>query len=376
MNRLQQQQLIEKIQTSKIVLVSGPRLSGKEEMIAQALTDLQLEHLAMNLGNKKERKIIEEADEATLIQTLSAYKYIVIHEAQYLSNLQTIIELVLSDSISASILLNCSFEPKMDDLLKEVLDTQGLHLKIYPPALYELTTHFGMAEESKLLEQRLINGNYPAVTLSPDAAQDILSHLLDTVLITDLGVTDRINKKQQLIKMLQTLAFFIGEPVSYNEVATHAGIDNETVERYIELLEKAYVLIRIPSYSTEKRYELKKTHLIYFVDTGLRNMLINNFNPPSVRMDMDALWKNWLVSERVKWNAINNKQVNYWFWRTHTKQTVEFIEEDENKNKVGYKIVWDKKKKVKFPPMFVEYYPSIPTKVLNRTTYITFLASK
>lgn len=375
MKRLQQQQIIRQLQESKVLLISGPRLSGKEELISEVLSELNVSQLQINAGNKKERKVIEESAEQELIHSLSSYSLVIIHEAQYLSNLQQIIELVLSESIESSILLNCSFEPLMDELLKEVLDTQGLHIRIYPPAFYELASHFGLPEEEKLLEQRLIFGNYPSVVLSPEAAQEILTHLLDTVLITDLGVTDRINKKQQLIRVLQTLAFLIGEPVSYNEVAERCGLDNETVERYVLLLEKAYVLIRIPSYSTDKRYELKKSQLIYFVDTGLRNMLINNFNSPAVRMDLDALWKNWLVSERIKWNAINGKQTNYWFWRTHTKQTIDLIEENEG-DQMAYKTTWDKKKKLKFPTMFQEYYPGVPTHTLNRSTYWSFLSKK
>ncbi len=375
MKRIQQQQIIQQLQSSKVLLISGPRLSGKEELISEVLAELNVSALQINAGNKKERKAIEEADEQGLADTFSAFPLVVIHEAQYLRNLQQIIELILSESIRSGILLNCSFEPLMDELLMEVLDSQQLHIRIYPPAFYELASHFGLPEEEKLLEQRLIYGNYPSVVLAPDAAQEILSHLLDTVLVTDLGVTDRINKKQQLVRVLQTLAFLIGEPVSCNEVAERCGLDNETVERYVLLLEKAYVLIRVPSYSTDKRYELKKSQLIYFVDTGLRNMLINNFNPPAVRMDLDALWKNWLVSERIKWNTINGKQVKYWFWRTHTRQTIDLVEES-GEQKIAYKATWEKKKKLKFPPMFSEYYPGVPTHTLNRSTYWTFLSRK
>lgn len=375
MKRLQHEQIIQQLQASKVLLISGPRLSGKEELISDAMTELNVNHLQINAGNKKERKAIEESNEQELIQSFSAFPLVIIHEAQYLGNLQQIIELVLSDAIPSGVLLNCSFEPLMDELLMEVLDSQNLHIRIYPPAFYELASHFGLPEEEKLLEQRLIFGNYPSVVFSQDAAQEILSHLLDTVLITDLGVTDRINKKEQLIRVLQTLAFLIGEPVSYNEVAERCELDNETVERYILLLEKAFVLIRIPSFSTDKRYELKKSNLIYFVDTGLRNMLINNFNPPAVRMDLDALWKNWLISERIKWNSINNKKVNHWFWRTHTKQTIDLIEENGDQ-KIAYKATWEKKKKLKFPAMFQEYYAEIPTHTLNRSTYWTFLSRK
>jgi predicted AAA+ superfamily ATPase len=375
MKRIQQQQIIQQLQTSKVLLISGPRLAGKEEIIQDVLSELNVNTFQVNAGNKKERYAVEESTEMELCNSFASYQLVVIHEAQYLKNLQKIIELVLSDAISSSILLNCSFEPMMDELLKEVLDAQNLHIRIYPPAFYELASHFGLPEEEKMLEQRLIMGNYPSVVLTPEVASDVLSHLLDTVLITDLGVTDRINKKKQLTRVLQTLAFLIGEPVSYNEVAERCDVDNETVERYVLLLEKAYVLIRIPSYSTEQRYELKKSQLIYFVDTGLRNMLINNFNPPAVRMDLDALWKNWLISERVKWNAINNKQTRYWFWRTHTKQNIDLIEENEGQM-IAYKSTWEKKKKLKFPVMFNEYYPTVPTHTLNRSTYWSFLSRK
>lgn len=375
MKRIQQQLLLQQLQSSKIILVSGPRLAGKEEVIQNVLDELNVNTFQINAGNKKERYAIQESTEMELITSFQSYKLVVIHEAQYLRNLQQLIELVLVDSIGSTILLNCSFEPMMDELLKEVLDAQNLHIRIYPPSFYELASHFGLPEEEKMLEQRLITGNYPDVVATPEVASDILSHLLDTILITDLGVTDRINKKKQLIQVLQTLAFLIGEPVSYNEVAERCGLDNETVERYVQLLEKAYVLIRISSFSTEKRYELKKSHLIYFVDTGLRNMLINNFNPPAVRMDLDALWKNWLIAERVKWNAINNKQPNYWFWRTHTKQSIDLIEENGGQ-KIAYKATWEKKKKLKFPAMFQEYYPEIPTHTLNRSTYWAFLSKK
>src|SRR5690606_11621776 len=128
------------------------------------------------------------------------------------------------------ILLDCSFEPLMDELLREVLEQQGLYFRILPPASYELASAHGLPEEEKLLEQRLISGNYPPVVASLGAAEEILSHLMDTVIVTDLGVTDRINKADRLLRMLQILAFSIGEPVSYNEVGEKCGLDNETVE--------------------------------------------------------------------------------------------------------------------------------------------------
>jgi hypothetical protein len=375
MKRYQQDPLLAQLTSNKIVLLSGPRLAGKEELIISVLEHIPSDVLQINMSNKKERKLIEEASITELTATFHNFPIVVIHEAQYLSNLQSMIEEVLSGTISSTILLSCSYEPLLDELLKEVLEAQGLHFKVLPPSFYELATANGLPEEEKLLEQRLIFGAYPPVAQSQENAEEILKHLLDTIIVTDLGVTDRINKGDQLLKMMQILAFSIGEPISYNEVAEKCGLDNETAERYISLLEKAYILIKLPSFSTEQRYELKKSHCIYFVDNGVRNMLINNFNPTSLRNDLNELWLNWLISERMKWNNLQQKEAKYSFWRTHTKQSVEFIEE-QNGVINGYKATWEKRKKIKFPAMYGKYYPTHHLQTLNRSTYWGFLTKK
>ena len=375
MERIQFSQIIQQLNSSKVILLSGPRLAGKELITQQCIQEFAKETLQIDLGNKKERKVLEEATAGDLVHTFKNFSLVVIHEAQYLSNLQTIIEEVLSGTIESTLLLTCSFEPLLDELLKEVLDVQRLHFKILPPSFYELAQTNGLPEEEKLVEQRIVFGNYTAVTESLENAKEILEHLLDTIIVTDLGVTDRINKRIQLQRMLQFLSFSIGEPISYNEIAEKCDLDNETVERYIHLLVKAFVLIKLPSYSTEKRYELKKSHMIYFVDNGIRNAIINNFNPCTLRVDLDQLWLNWLISERIKWNNIQHKSPNYWFWRTHTRQTIEFMEENNGVFN-AYKGTWEKKKKLKFPKMFEEYYPEISAFTLNRSTYWGFLTKK
>lgn len=375
MKRIQLEKITQQISSNKVTVLSGPRLAGKEEIIQLAIQEIGVECLQINLSNKKERKVLEEADLSELTNTFRNFPLVVIHEAQYLSNLQTIIEAILSGTIKSTIVLSCSYEPLLDDILKEVLLAQGLYIVVYPPSFYELAQNNGLPQEEKLLEERLIFGSYPPVAESLENANEILVHLLETIVVTDLGVTDRINKKDQLQRMLQILAFSIGQPVSYNEVAEKCGLDNETVERYIQLLEKSFVLINLSSYATDQRYELKKSHMIYFVDNGIRNMLINNFNPHTLRNDLNELWLNWLIAERVKWNNINQKEVNYWFWRTHTRQTIEFLEE-ANGQFSAYKSSWEKKKNIKFPKLFSDYYPEISTYTLNRSTYWGFLTKK
>jgi predicted AAA+ superfamily ATPase len=147
------------------------------------------------------------------------------------------------------------------------------------------------------------------------------------------------------------------------------------VERYIDLLEKAFILKKIPSYFNYHRYELKKTHIVYFMDNGFRNAIIKNFHPLDLRNDVDALWKNWLIAERIKWNDFNANTSNYYFWRTHTRLQMDFIEEKAGQI-MAYKSIWDKRGKPKFPLSFKKYYPEAGQFALNRSTYWGFLSKK
>ena len=195
MERIQFSHIIQQLNTNKVILLSGPRLAGKEIIAQRCIQEYAKETLQIDLGNKKERKVLEEASAGDLVHTFKNFQLVVIHEAQYLSNLQTIIEEVLSGSIESTLLLTCSFEPLLDELLKEVLDLQQLHFKILPLSFYELAQANGLPKEEKLLEQRIIYGNYASVIESLENAKEILEHLLDTIIVTDLGVTDRINKR-------------------------------------------------------------------------------------------------------------------------------------------------------------------------------------
>jgi uncharacterized protein len=373
--RAQYKDLKDKIANNKLLLVTGPRAVGKQTIIQEILTATGLPFLELNGKNKATKKEFETVDSNALNTIFGQHRFVVIHEAQYLEKLQTIIEEVLSSERNLTLILACSYEPVMDEVLREVLQLQGLELQLLPPTFYELAQHNGLTVEEKLLEQRLIYGNYPAVVANLNDAEKTLKTLIDEVIFTNLGVTDRINKGEKLTRMLQLLAFEVGNAISYNDIGERCGLDNETVERYIDLLEKSFVLIKLPSYFNNNRYELKKGHVIYFVDNGIRNVLINNFNPMILRNDWDQIWKNWLVSERIKWNKVNQKEVSYFFWKTHTKQIMDFIE-IENGVVSAYKTSWEKKKKMKFPASFVEAYPFAKTFTLNRSTYWGFLTKK
>ncbi len=373
-NRTRKSELREKLLANKLLLLRGPRGSGKRTLVREVLQELGKGTVEVDLSTRKLRKKFKALSTEEKEALFASGEFILLNEAQYLEDLQELIEQVLSGKWKGTFVLSCSFDPLLDEVLKEVLELQGLEIYIDTISFYELTSYLSLPEVDKNMEQRLIFGNYPKVVAEGSNGEEVIE-LLNEVLESQFGVNTRVNKQDKLMRALAVISHHVGEPVSYNEIASNSGLDNETIERYVDLLVENGILIRIPTLYSGHRYELKKTHVIFFSDNGIRNAVIRNFNPIEFRLDLDQLWKNWLISERIKWNRMNGRKANYFFWRTHTKQMIDFIEVNET-GKFAYKTTWDKKKKVKFPAMFGELYPDYSQHTLNKSTYWTFLSKK
>ena len=365
MKRLQYDQLAGAIKDSKILLVQGPKNAGKGELIRSILEEQKSQFSVINCSKKTDLLSGLKSTESNTVLILNAHLS---------ADLQQVVEMALNEEIRKSLILECSFRPVLDELLLEVLDANGMLITIYTPSFYEAAQHFGIAEESKLLEERLIFGNYLQVLSDVEHAELTLRELVQDIVITHFGPKDRVNKGDKLVRVMVQLAFAIGEPISYNEIGERVDLDNETVERYVKLLEDAFILICLPAYSSGKRYELKKSFCFYFADSGIRNVLINNLNPTFMRNDMRELWRNYLVSERLKWITMNRIDSSLWFWRSHTKQQIDILEVGTELN--AYKTDWEKRGKVKVPELFKEYYPEARNGVLNKNTYWTYLSKK
>lgn len=374
--RLQKPSLKAKLAESKLLLIRGPKGTGKQSLIENILNESNTSFCTLNCDDKKERKNIESNGYlAQLKETI-----IVLREAQHLPKLRDIIEDVLMGKIKHTLVVCCSYKPIVDEELIEVLEIEGMLFNVYAPSFNESATHFGLTQESELLEERLIYGNYPTVLSDLENAESTLRQMISEIINTQLSAKDRVNKGDKLMRMLQLLAFNVGEPISYNDIGERCGLDNETVERYIHLFEDAFVLIKLPAFYNDNRYELKKTHCVYFQDNGIRNALISNFNSTSLRNDMNDLWRNYMISERIKWIRMNNLKKKVYFWRTHTRQQMDFIEVGIDQT-MAYKsdpkmIGWEKRKNVKIPKSFTEFYPNVKTSILNKTTYWNFLTRK
>jgi predicted AAA+ superfamily ATPase len=364
----------ERIKDAKVLLVQGPKGIGKTEFILDILSDLSLTN---SLVSRKDYKGLQSENEIAgfLKEHIGEAQILILNDAEHFGQLQQLLEMVLVNENSPRIVLLSSFQAPIDELLFEALRANDLVVELTPFSFYELAQTKGMGSLEKELEDRLVFGSYPAVIENPENAEEIINELLDQILITQLGANDRINKKKQMISVLKTLAFEMGEVISYNDIGARCDLDNETVERYTELFEKAFLIYRIPSYNGGNKYEMKKGTSVYFADNGFRNALINNFNSMDWRNDATQLWRNWLFVEKMKWNRNLGKSVEYYTWKTHTKQNVDCLEIENGKMR-AYQTSWTKRKIIRFPAGFLKYYPQAETFQLNKSTYWGFLSSK
>lgn len=358
---------------NKIVVLRGAKRTGRMTLLSQ-IFNLDDEAVGvLNCESKKERKKYEQFSD--LQQFCSGKCVLIIREAQLLASLQVFIDWVIEQDAIENLILVCSFEPDLHEELWEALREQELELNLLPVSYEESAQAFGLVQEDAQLEQRLIYGYYPEVVANPERAEGILYQILETSTFTQLGASDRINKREKLIKLMRHLAFNIGQVISFNDLGKKCGLDNETVERYVKLFAKANVLILMPSYNNGHRYELKKSHVVYFLDNGIRNALIRAFQPLEFRNDTAELWRNWVISERFKANQYAGRVKERYFWLTHTKQEVDYLEFSEGQ-KNGYKLIWEDSRKFKVPATFSDAYPDIKVSVVNRKTFWNFLRMK
>ncbi len=374
--RQQKKQAIHALEEAKVLLIQGPKGINKTAFALEVIHHFQGE---VNLLERRDYRDLEKDAtldlETWLKNQTQDTPFLILKNAEYIGKLQELMEVVLMSELDVKVILICSFAPILDELLIEALEGSGLIINLSPFSFYELAQVKGMGTLEKELEERLVFGSYPSIITNPENAETVLMDLVDHTLVSQLGANDRINKKKELIAVLKILAFEMGEIISFNDIGMRSNLDNETVERYVELFEKAFLLYRIPAYYGGNKYEMKKGVSIYFADNGIRNALINNFNSMEWRNDATQLWRNWLFVEKMKWNRNLGKRVDYYTWKTHTKQSVDCLEIENGKMR-AYQTSWTKKKNVRFPAGFTKNYPDAETFQLNRSTYWSFLTSK
>lgn len=327
--------------------------------------------LRLNCDNYDDRLDLENKTSTELRQLIGNHAIVMIDEAQRVKNIGLTLKMMADLHTPAQILATGSSSLQLADEINEAATGRCFEYHLYPFSTSELSRNNSERDEKRLLEKRLIYGMYPDVVTHPEDARRILSNLANNYLYRDLLEYRGVKKPDLLQRLVRALALQVGSEVSYNELSNMLGFDKETVASYIDLLEKCFVVFQLSSYSNNLRSEIKKGKKIYFYDNGIRNALISNFAPLELRNDTGALWENFVISERLKQNAYNQREAQLYFWRTTEQQEVALIEIYDGVM-TAYEMKWHKPKS-SLPAAFSKRYPEAAFQVVNAENYIELL---
>jgi predicted AAA+ superfamily ATPase len=348
----------------KAIIVLGPRQSGKTTLITDLLKDYPEMVYSFNGDEPDIRDLFHNATSTKLKSIIGDKSIVFIDEAQRIPEIGLSIKLLIDNYPQIQVIATGSSSLELSDSIREPLTGRKYEYSLFPLAYQEMLNHKGRVEEDRLIGHRLIFGSYPEIVSSPGEEIELLKLLSDSYLFKDLFNLEKIKKPPLLEKIIRALALQVGSEVSYNEIAQLVSADRQTVEKYIDLMEKSFIIHKLPALKRNVRNEIKQAAKIYFWDNGILNAMIGNFNPLSSRTDVGQLWENYVVSERKKYLANNQIYARSYFWRTTQKQEIDYIEE-LSAAFAAYEIKWNPSKKAFFSKSFIENYPISNTATIN-----------
>jgi len=367
--------LEKKLQENKVVLLYGPRRVGKTTL---------LEELSKNLEDKEKIKfvngetlIIQNELSSQSIEKLKSFvgenSLLIVDEAQKIPNIGLNLKLIIDHIPNIKIIASGSASFSLAQKVGEPLTGRKKTVHLYPISVNELVNFQDTTFYKEIFESHLIFGGYPELfnLKSSEDKRDYLNELIDSYLFRDIFEIEQVKNPKKIKDLLALLAFQIGREVSLSELANSLGLHNDTVARYLDLMEKSFIIVNIRGFSRNLRKEITKTSRYYFYDNGVRNALINNFNPLNLRNDIGELWENFIVMERIKKQAYQPIFSNNYFWRTYDQKEIDWVEEREGKL-FGYEIKWGDKKK-KEPKLWKETYNNAEFKIINKDNYLDFI---
>jgi len=371
-NRIIIQRIKEVLFKGKTIMLFGPRQSGKTTLLEMLTGDIREKVLLLDCDEPDIRKELTDVTSTQLMHRFGDARVVMIDEAQRIKNIGITLKLIHDKIKGVQLIVTGSSSLELTGETSEPLTGRKYEFLLLPLSTAEMIGHTDETTEKRLLEQRLLYGLYPGVVNEPGKERKILTNLTGSYLYKDIFTFQDIRKPEIIESLLEALALQAGNEVSYHELAITLGIDQLTVRRYIDLLEKAFVVFRLRSFSRNVRNEIRKSRKIYFYDNGVRNALISNFSQINLRTDKGSLWENFLVSERLK--LLNNLQIDAkrYFWRTAQQQEVDYIEERDGQLS-AYEFKWTEKKMNKLPSTFLKAYPDALTSFVNSSNYLDFV---
>ena len=368
-NRVLQPKIESKIGKGKAIILLGPRQVGKTTLIKNILESK--DYLFLDGDDPTVRNLMTNPNTEEIKNIIGSNKILFIDEAQRIENIGLTLKIITDQFKDVQLLVSGSSAFEINNKLNEPLTGRKWEYYLFPICWKEMEESIGFLKAEQQLEIRITYGMYPDVINSIGEEVEVLNQLTDSYLYKDILAFGGIRKPEVLEKLLQALALQIGSEVSYNELSQLLGIDKNTVSNYIEILEKAFVIFRLGSFSRNLRKEIKTNQKIYFYDTGIRNAVIGNFSSLEFRQDKGALWENFLISERMKKLQYENDGSNRYFWRTVDQQEIDYIEDKEG-HISGFEFKWSPKAKVKIPLLFQETYKT-DVQIISKKNFRTFL---
>ena len=366
-----QNKIEEKLFKGRIIIIYGSRRVGKTTLAKQIQKKYLDESIYLNCDEPDIKEAFTNVTSTEVKNFIGNKRLVFLDEAQRIENIGLSLKIAVDNFPNVQIVATGSSSFELSNRINEPLTGRKHEFHLYPFSINELQQIYSWPEVLRILETRMLFGMYPEIIqASQDEVKALLRSIASSYLYKDVLQYQNIKNHDILERLLQVLALQIGNEVSYNELAASLGINKKTVANYIQILEKAFVIFRLGPFSRNLRKELTKLRKIYFYDTGIRNALVNNFNNLNLRQDVGALWENFIISERLKFNNNRGKDVNVYFWRTHEQQEIDYIEEAGGLS--GFEFKW-KKGTFKAPGAFTGAYPDAKIKLITRENFRDFL---
>jgi predicted AAA+ superfamily ATPase len=365
-----------RIKPQKVLVLLGARRVGKTELIKKYLSELNTEDYQLYNGEDQNTwRLFADRTVKNYERLLGDTKLLVIDEAQKIPDIGAKLKLMIDSIEGLSIIATGSSVFDLTNKLGEPLVGRANTLQLYPLSQMEFSLLENHFETSVNLEERLLFGGYPELQHIENWNEKIeyLNDVIGSNLIRDILEYEGVRKSDKIMDLLRLIAFQVGKEVSIDELANNLkDISRNTIENYLDLLEKVFIIYKVRGFSRNLRKEITKSNRWYFYDNGIRNAIIKNFNKLDYRQDTGDLWENYLMSERIKYNAYTKNFVNQYFWRTYDQQEIDLVEEGSGMLK-AYEFKWNPKKKTKAPGAWSRAYPNATFEIINRDNYLEFI---
>jgi predicted AAA+ superfamily ATPase len=362
------------LQPNKVLVIYGPRRVGKTTLLQAFLASTSLNYKLDSGDNIRTQHLLSSQDFRDILAYVEGYELLAIDEAQEIPHIGKALKIIVDQVQGISVIVTGSSSFELTGQVGEPLTGRKRTLTLYPFAQSELRAVYNRHELRENLASWLIFGSYPEVVEAPTQQSkiEVITEIMDSYLLKDILAFDRVRHSRSLVNLLRLLAFQVGHEVSLNELATQIGMDVKTIQRYLDLLEKAFVVIRVGGFSRNLRKEVTSKAKYYFYDNGIRNALVAQFNRLEQRNDVGQLWENFVFVERLKRRTYASLHANVYFWRTYDQQEIDFVEEREGKL-FGYECKWSLRRRMAPPKSWSAAYPEAEFVVITPDNYVDFV---